>query len=183
VSVPYYSGTVLFLPREDLFVNAFLDWTSSAASSHNQMQANYDSLTDGTLNRLQERAIFSAAWHPAEVFPNIPNPPSPFRGVLADRVIVDVWNWGLPFARIAQNIEALADYGLTNVLAVVHIWQRDGYDNGLPAHGPANAALGGDTGLSNLVARSLRLGIPVALHENYADCYPNYERFRTSSVP
>ena len=38
VAVPYYTGAVYYLPQENLFVNAILDWTASAASSHSGTQ-------------------------------------------------------------------------------------------------------------------------------------------------
>ena len=69
----------------------------------------------------------------------------------------------------------LADYGITNCVALIHDWQRSGYDNALPMHYPANASYGGDRGMSNLVATGTRLGIRCALHENYVDYYPNYD--------
>lgn len=177
---PFYPGQVYFLPQENLFVNAFLDWTASAASSHSQTKANYGALTDGTRNRLAERAIFAAAWHLAEALPNLPNPASPFREFLADKVVLDIW--GGSFANIAQNLQTLADYGITNCVALVHNWQRSGYDNALPMHIPANAGLGGDPGMSNLVATALGLGIRAALHENYVDYYPNYDFYDTNDI-
>jgi hypothetical protein len=180
VTVPYYTGSVYFLPREGLFVNALLDWTVSAASSHSGTRANYDALTDGTRNTLRERALFTAAWRLAEVLPNPPNPPSPWRNFLADKVVLDIW--GGAFTNIAANLAALADYGITNCVALIHDWQRSGYDNALPMHYPANSSYGGDAAMSNLVAAGARLGIRCALHENYVDYYPNYDLFSTNDI-
>jgi hypothetical protein len=179
-ATPYYSGTAHLLVQENLFANASLDWTASAATSHSGSRASYGALTDGTRNLLRERAVFTAAWHLAEVLPNIPNPPSPWREFLADKVVLD--NWGGSFNTIANNLTNLADYGVTNCVALIHVWQRDGYDNGLPAHYPANAGQGGDAAMSNLVHTGLRLGIRCALHENYVDYYPNYEYFDTNDI-
>ena len=99
---PYYSGQVYFLEHENLFANAFLDWTRSWASYHDGNVANYQSRTDGTRVLLHERAIFTAAWHLAETLPNIPNPPSPFRAHLADKIVLDVW--GGQFDDIANRV-------------------------------------------------------------------------------
>ncbi len=176
----YYSGLIYFFPEENIFVNAFLDWTASAASSHWQTRASYDPLTDGTRSRLQERAVFSAAWHMAEVLPNIPNPPSPWIGFLANKVVSD--NWGGGFNYIAQGLTDLAGYGITNYVAIIHDWQRNGSDLALPSHYPANASYGGDAGLSNVVATGNRIGILVALHESYVDYYPKYEFFDTNDI-
>ena len=180
VPLPYYSGRAHFFPHENLFANAFLDWTDSSASSHDGTRAAYGALTDGARNPLRERAVFAAAWHLAEVLPNIPNPPSPHRSRLADRIVLDVW--GGSFASIAAKLSQLADAGVDRAVALVHVWQRSGYDNALPAHIPANAALGGDEAMRELVATGRRLGIPVALHENYVDYYPNYDDYDERDV-
>ena len=178
--VPYYPGAVYYLPQEGLFVNALLDWTASAATSHSGTKASYDALTDGTRVPLRERAIFTAAWHLAEVLPNPPNPPSPWRDFLANKIVLDIW--GGTFANIAANLTNLAGYGITNCVALIHDWQRSGYDNALPMHYPANARYGGDAGMSNLVATGTRLGIRCALHENYVDYYPNYDFYNTNDI-
>ena len=102
VAVPYYPGAVHYLPQEGLFVNALLDWTASAASSHSGTKANYNALTDGTRVPLSERVLFTAAWHLAEVLPNPPNPPSPWRDFLANKVVLDIW--GGSFTNIAANL-------------------------------------------------------------------------------
>ncbi|MEI7731510.1 MAG: DUF5696 domain-containing protein [Verrucomicrobiota bacterium] len=177
---PYYSGSVYYLPNENLFVNAFLDWSSSSASSFNGVAASYGALTDGTRNRLSERIIYTAAWHLAEVFPNLPAPPSPQLSYLANKVVLDIWSGS--FTNIANNLTNLADYGITNCIAIIHNWQRSGYDNALPQHYPANTNLGGDVGLSNLVATGAGLGIRCAIHENYVDYYPNYDFFTTNEI-
>ena len=180
VAVPYYSGQVYYLEAEHLFVNAFLDWTKSSASYLDTVKAGYGARTDGTRVPLQERAVYCAAWHAAETLPNVPNPPSPFREHLGGKIILDTW--GGRFDEIARHLENLHDYGLDHCLAIIHDWQRSGYDNALPAHVPANAQYGGDTGMRHLVATAKRLGYDIALHENYVDYYPNYEGFNPSDV-
>jgi hypothetical protein len=180
VTAPYYSGHVFYLERENLFVNGFLDWTKSSASFLENSHVVYGVRTDGTRVPLHERVVFSAAWHVEETLPNIPNPPSPFRGYLAGKIVLDIW--GGRFEDVARNLETLHDYGLNNCLAIVHIWQRSGYDNALPAHVPANAALGSDAGMKNLTATAKRLGYDIALHENYVDYYPNYEGFNPDDL-
>ncbi len=180
VAVPYYSGQIYFLAKEDLFVNAFLDWTGASASYHDNTSAVYGERTDGTRESLHERVIFSAAWNLPEVLPNIPNLASPFREHLAGKIILDIW--GGRFDDIAKNLEMLHDYGLNQCVAIIHDWQRSGYDNALPAHVPANANLGGDVAMKHLVATAKRLGYDIALHENYVDYYPDYEGFHTNDI-
>ncbi len=56
VPVPYLSGMqVHFLPAENLFAAVQLDWTASAATRHENNQAHYSALTDGSRNKLAER--------------------------------------------------------------------------------------------------------------------------------
>jgi hypothetical protein len=175
VTVPYYSGQVYYLPAENLFVNAALDWTASSASWQENARAHYGALTDGTRIPLKERVLYTAAWHMAEVLPNIPNPPSPFLKDIAGRVVLDIW--GGRYTDIAKGFEQLHDYGVTDCIALIHDWQRSGYDNALPAHIPAASDKGGDEGMKTLVSTGVRLGYRVALHENYVDYYPNYDFF------
>ena len=180
VTVPYYSGQVSYLRKENLFVNAFLDWTKSSASSLDGPKAVYGARTDGTRVPLQERIVYSAAWQVDEVLPNIPNPASPFREHLAGKIILDIW--GGRFDAIARNLETVHAYGLNDCLAIIHDWQRSGYDNALPAHVPADADKGGEAGMKDLVSTAKRLGYDIALHENYVDYYPNYEKFNPDDI-
>ncbi|MGD1000361.1 MAG: DUF5696 domain-containing protein [Candidatus Brocadiia bacterium] len=180
VTVPYYSGKVFYLEQENLFVSTFLDWTKSSASDHQNTRAVYGARTDGSRVPLHERAVFCAAWQVAETLPNIPNPPSPFRGHLAGKIVLDIW--GGRFDDIARNLETLHGYGLNNCVAIIHNWQRSGYDNALPAHVPANPDLGGGAAMKRLVATAKSLGYDIALHENYVDYYPNYEGFDDADV-
>ncbi|MDW8289916.1 MAG: DUF5696 domain-containing protein, partial [Armatimonadota bacterium] len=124
--------------------------------------------------------VFTAAWHAAEVLPNIPNPPSPFLKQVGDRVVLDIW--GGRFVDIARDFERLKEYGIDQCIALIHVWQRSGYDNALPMHIPANAELGGDEGMRTLVQTGVRLGYYVALHENYVDYYPNYDYYSDDDI-
>lgn len=180
VTVPYYSGQVFYLGKEQLFANTFLDWTKSSASALENTRAVYGARTDGSHVPLHERVVFSAAWHLDETLPNVPNPPSPFRDHLAGRIVFDIW--GGQFDEIAHHLETLHDYGINDCLAIIHDWQHSGYDNALPAHVPANASLGGETGMRHLVATAKNLGYDIALHENYVDYYPNYEGFNPDDI-
>lgn len=180
IGVPYYSDPIWFLPRENLFTGAFLDWTTSQASSQDRTRAVYEARTDGTRNLLHERLIYTAAWHFAETLPNIPNPPSPFRADLAKRVMLDIW--GGSFADVQAHLHTLAEDGFGPGAAIIHVWQNAGYDNGLPTHVPANAEQGGDAGMTALVGEGKRDGIKMALHENYVDYYPNYAGFTDADI-
>ena len=182
ILIPYYlsNGEVYFLPQQNLFVNAFSDWTHSGASYIENHRATYNARTDGKYNLLRERAIFSPAWHLDEVLPNIPNPPSPYLREMGGKVVLDVW--GNRYAEITRDLQQYHDYGLRNLAVIVHVWQRDGYDNGLPAHYPANKQFGTEGDMKQLVKTAVDLGYRIALHENYSDYYPNYEGFTESDI-
>ena len=182
ITVPYYvfNGHVYFLEKENLFVNAFLDWTTSDASSHDGVRAIYDAKTDGVFNALRERAVFAPAWHMAETLPDIPHPKSPYLREVGSKLLLD--NWTGNFRDTARDLETLHDYGIRDAIVLVHDWQRDGYDNGLPAHYPASEKYGGDAGMKVLASTATRLGYRIALHENYADYYPNYEHFDANDI-
>lgn len=180
VTVPYYSGTVNYLPNENLMTNLFLDWTASSASGHGASIASYYTRTDGMRLHLSERVIFAASWHLAEVLPNCPNPPSPWRSFLADKIALSFG--GRQFDKIAKSFEMLADYGIESLTAILHLWQRSGYDNALPAHFPAQAAYGGDVGMNLVSTTARRNGIRWGLHENYSDYYPNYDFFDPADI-
>ena len=180
VVTPYYGGQVFYLPAENLFVNAVLDWTDGHATLHEGLRAHYGALTDGTRTPLRERVVFTSAWHMAETLPNIPNPPSPFLKQIGDKVVLDIW--GGRFVDIARDFERLAEHGITHCIALIHVWQRSGYDNALPMHIPAMAELDGDEGMKVLVQTGVRLGYYVALHENYVDYYPNYDYYDENDI-
>ena len=179
--MPYYGHPVEYLANENLFVSHFPDWSASSASWFQGERAMYDALTDGTLNRLCERFVFSAAWHVDEVLANIPNPPSPWREYFGNAIVLDIWD-GRPFDACADSLCELARYDIRDDYIIFHIWQRDGYDNGLPAHWPASARQGGESQMRNLSAASKALGHRLSLHENYVDYYPNFERFTTNDL-
>jgi hypothetical protein len=180
VPVPYYSNQVFYRSSEDVFTASWLDWTASAATSHRPGAAEYLALTDGQRAPLNETAVHAVSWHLAEVLPNVPNPPSPFLKDVGGRIVLDIW--GGAFRETARDLATLAEYGVDRCVTIAHVWQRDGYDNALPAHVPAAAGQGGDAGMKDLVATGVKLGHLVALHENYVDYYPNYEKFDVNDI-
>lgn len=180
VNIPYYTGQVQYLPAQDLFANAYLDWTHSSASHQEGTRATYNPLTDGTRNLLRERVVFAASPHLAGALPSIPNPVSAYLKQVGGRLVLDTW--GGRYSEIAEGLRKLAGYGIRDCTTIVHVWQRSGYDNALPAHYPADASLGGDPGMKELVATGTALGHFMALHENYVDYYPNYEKFNEQEI-
>jgi len=180
IPVPYCPFRVDLLPVQNLFASVILDWTCSNASSQNEDRASYEALTNGTRHPLRERVAYCAGWHLDEALPNIPNPPSPHIGTLADRLVLDLW--GGTFAELAKRLQALADMGVDHAVVLVHDWQHLGYDNGYPGFLPAAERLGGDAAMNELAATAARLGYLFALHENYVDYYTNYDAFDANDI-
>jgi len=175
VPVPFYSGHVDYLPRVGWFVNQFWDFGVSSASSLADGVAKYSPMTDGKKNAVRERLIWTAAPALEEVYPHLPNHKSPYREKMAKSVLLDAW--GGSFSAIKKRLTELEPFDLEDCVLLIHDWQRSGYDNGLPAHVPANAGRGGDGALKQLIDQAKSQGCLVGLHENYADIYPNYEGF------
>ena len=73
---------------------------------------------------------------------------------LSNRIVLDIW--GGRYADIASNFEVLASYGINHCVAIIHDWQRSGYDNALAGHFPAAADKGGDDAMKGLWSRPAR---------------------------
>jgi hypothetical protein len=181
VAIPYYSGFVSYLGTQDIFANLYFDWQRSQATQLYSAEAVYSPLTDGTRNPVFETLRVSVSGSLADVLPtvNLKGKP-PYMTQLAGKTVLDVASGS--FSSIAQTLNTLGDYGLQNCVVIIHNWQRSGFDNALPAQYPANAALGGDTGLQQAVAAGQKSGCYVGLHENYVDYYPNYDYFTVNAI-
>ncbi len=182
VPVPYYSGYISYAQPSNLFVNTYFDWNSSNGTwidpASNTVQ--YSLLTNGTYNYLQETLVISVSPVLSEVFPALNNPKSPYMSKIAGQVVMDIWEGS--FREIADRFRSLQSFGIGSCIALLHRWQRSGYDNALPAHLPANAALGGDTELRGVTSAAAAGGHLLGLHENYVDYYPDYDYYNPSSV-
>jgi hypothetical protein len=180
VAIPYYSFPIVWLPTLGVFSNVYWDWTVSQATILNSSRAEYRALTDGRRNDLREKLIVKLAPNLDDVLPDIPNPKSTYFSTVAGRMVLDIW--GPPFSTIASTLAILQRAGLKDCIALIHTWQHDGYDNGLPEHYPASTALGGEVALSQAVEAGRAAGCLVGLHENYVDYYPDYPRFDPKAV-
>ena len=180
IPVPYYDGTVTWLPSVQRFANAWFNWRTTNAAQFNGTQAQYLPLTNGTLLPLKEQLNLVVSGEIAKVLPNPGNPVSPNLSLMSGRMVVDIWDGS--FDSIASSLTNLGSYGITNCLAIIHVWQHHGYDNALPDHYPADPTLGGDTALESATAAARNIGCLVAVHENYVDYYPNYDHFTTAAI-
>ena len=174
LTVPYLLGTMSYLAGQGTFVCRYLDWTVSHASMTPQGEATYEPKTDGTRNALHESGYIAISPNVADVLPNLPNPPSPFRTVLATRIMLDIWqHHGGTFSGDAANLRGLKDNGVDHLAIIDHAWQRYGYDVKLPDHFPAIADLGGSDGMKEFGKAANECGYLWSLHENYIDLYPD----------
>ncbi len=172
--VPYLAGQVAYLPAQNVFVCRYLDWTVSHASRCPQGVADYETKTDGTRNSLVETGYVSVSPEVAEVLPNLPHPPSPYRDLLGPRIMLDVWNHNKgTYQGDAENLLALKDHGVDHLAIISHVWQRYGYDVKLPDHLPADPSYGGDEGMAVFGQAANQCGYTWSLHENYIDLYPD----------
>ena len=179
VLVPYL-GTVDYLPDLRLFARAFPDHTLSQASALDNTTALYQPLTDGRRNAVRETAYFAVSPDFHAVLPTPNNPPSPYRELLGDKVVLDVW--GGHFDDNAARLREYQSYGLTHFLTIVHDWQNGGYDNKLPDVLPAQPGYGGDPALAAWAKAGIAEGGRFALHENYVDFYPNAASYDEQDV-
>lgn len=179
IIVPYL-GTVAYLSDQSLFANAFVDHTLSQASALDATTALYRPLTDGRRNAVSETAYFAVSPDFHTVLPTPDNPPSPYRKVLGDKIVLDVWGGG--FADNAARLSEYQSYGLTHLLTIVHDWQNGGYDNKLPDVLPAQDGYGGDARMADWAKAGASSEGLFALHENYVDFYPNAPSYDEQDV-
>ncbi len=195
VTIPYLTTHNILL-SDDVFVSMFFDWTTSNASAfrgplnwvasstsaYYAQHARYLPRTDGSRLALQETVYLTVSKDLPEVFPNIPNPPSPYRDLLSRFVVLDLKNGTRYFASDARFLRSYSEVGLKKLFVVRHNWQRKGYDNAYPSVLPANPAFGGEPGLRRLSQTMADLGYLFGLHENYVDFYPNSSDWNEAQV-
>ena len=184
ISVPYYSQAVNYVGSLDLFENSYFDPFQSNATtiaSTGSPEAFYSVNESGTsANLLSETWKISLSNNILNVLPYPEHPASPYLSQLAGRMVLDIKSGS--FETIAAQIANLGDYGVNNCAVLVEDWQQLGYDNGLPAQYPANAALGGDAGIRSVGSITHTNSCLFGLHENYADYYPDYPEYTAAAT-
>ncbi|MEN6575359.1 MAG: hypothetical protein ABFD90_03365 [Phycisphaerales bacterium] len=98
----------------------------------------------------------------------------------AGRFVFDIW--GGRYAEIARTMQEMIDYGLTDSLLTVHVWQRWGYDYRLPDIYPPLPSLGTVEDLQEIAAVCAEHDIPWGLHDNYIDFYPDAQGYSYDSI-
>ncbi|HOX03477.1 MAG TPA: hypothetical protein PKW32_14020 [Verrucomicrobiota bacterium] len=106
--------------------------------------------------------------------------PAPAVGLKAGRFVFDLW--GGRYAEDAARLSRCFDYGLTNSLVIMHVWQRWGYDYRLPDIFPPLPSLGTLEELRGLGRLCRQRGALWGLHDNYIDIYPDCDGFSYENV-
>ena len=181
VALPYNPVAVYRSDANSAVTSAFLDWSASAATRYDGDDALYEPKTDGRRNPLRERLVVTTSDHVISVLPNAAWPRSRYYDRVGGRLVLDVTET-LPFAEIESGLDRLVATGLSNCILIVHVWQRMGYDNGLPVVLPANAFLGGSAALTAIGRKAKAVGCEFALHQNYIDQYQNSGVFDAATL-
>jgi len=98
----------------------------------------------------------------------------------AGRFVFDIW--GGRYAEIAETMQRMIDYGLTDSLLTVHVWQRWGYDYRLPDIHPPQPSLGTPEDMRKIADLCATHDIPWGLHDNYIDIYPDCDDYSYDHV-
>lgn len=175
----FISGVLDFRLSNASSVSFFNSRYSDTSAYYSQI-ASYGLRTDGKRNPLKETLYLAVSPRIEETFCAFPNPVSPYRSFLADKVIVDLWRQS--FRDCKNDIQTLSALGMTELFVLVHVWQKYGYDNGFPTTYPAGDMYGGDAGLKEVANLCLKNNYLFALHTNYVDFYPNSDVWNPNDV-
>lgn len=93
----------------------------------------------------------------------------------AGRFVFDIW--GGRYAEDAALMQRSFDYGVTDALLVMHVWQRWGYDYRLPDIYPPDPRFGTLEEMQALARLCASRDVPFALHDNFIDFYPDADEF------
>lgn len=93
----------------------------------------------------------------------------------AGRFVFDYW--GGRYRDDAEMLGRAFEYGATNSLVIMHVWQRWGYDYRLPDIFPPEPKLGTLEDLQYLGQTCDKYGVRWGLHDNYIDFYPDATGF------
>lgn len=189
ITLPY-GHTVLY--TNGLFLSAVADRMISNASTSYPQAAYYSDQsayygyggeyridTHGQRHPLRERIYLVASPVIQDTFYKPPNPYSPYRQLLEDKVIVDLW---ANFREYDTALQQLHAAGMTDLFVIFHVWQKYGYDNGLPTSYPPGEEFGGEAAFKEVLHLCRQSGYLCAVHTNYVDFYPNAEEWAPNDV-
>ncbi len=186
-----YGHNVLY--TNGIFISSLLDPILSNASTifplkHYESEtsaeyghsAHYYPLTNRINNNLRETIHIAVSPEISDTFYYAPNPVSPYRDFLREKIMVDLWRPS--FSECKQDLRTLASWGLKDLFAIIHVWQKYGYDNGLPTTYPAGEQFGGESALREVVDTCESNDYLFALHTNYVDFYENSDVWNPDDI-
>jgi hypothetical protein len=170
VLVPYTIDPV-YLLENGWFVSAYVDRFLSSADACPRGTAFYRCDRLGVTLPVTETLYVTAAAEPLEALPLLETRPSPYRGELARRLVLDVWS-DAPFTTDQETFARLRRYGMADILVHYNTWQQHGFGRRLPAHYPANPERGSNEEFRQLIRAAQDQGWLVALREDYTAVSP-----------
>ena len=129
------------IKKGNVFVTAYSDATLSGASFISSYSPSllsggrtfwnhytyYNPNTEGARQPVKERFYITVSDNWNEIFPNIPNPPSPYRSYMKDKTVLDVWDVYYYCTDITSYVAKLHAYGmkdlLVNLLGYCNQWE------------------------------------------------------------
>lgn len=202
IGIPYlnlfnvlYTGSKDPTDNRNVFTSFFFDWDSTNAAEllpWNEQYQNtsvyyaqrslYSNKLNLPMNPLKEVMYLTVSPKLEEVFPNIPNPVvNSTRNESKNRIVFDCWQerdsiWN---GLLQWEIQDLYTHNIRNCWMILHYWQKNGYDCGLPTDVmPAREIYGGDLGLIDVRNTAINYDYLFSLHEDYwfiQDNVPGYE--------
>ncbi|MCX7945230.1 MAG: DUF5696 domain-containing protein, partial [Deltaproteobacteria bacterium] len=189
ITLPY-GHNVLYTNGE--FISAILDihysnasqihtpyYLYSSSSAYFGDHAEYLPCTNGNYNMLKERMIISVSPEISDTFYRPSNPVSAYKDELSNKIVLDFWG---DLRSTLSQLKTLANWGYRDILALIHVWQRYGYDNGLPTTYPAGEMYGGGAVMREIIELCHQNNYLFALHTNYVDFYENSDDWNTQDI-
>ena len=190
--IPGYEKGGIYRPKTAVFtvggrtcaVGAMFDWTQSGASAPTDREdakggrgqlccaLMYVPKTDGRRNRVYERYVWTVGEEPADVFPSIPNPESPWKAVAGS----GVWR-AHPASDDRQDDyrfwQSVRDAGMKHIIVTDHekMW-RDGNES-FTFRTKTAPKKGGDKGAADYARFMIdKLGFRYGPYNNFTDFAP-----------
>ncbi len=165
VGMDFENGLSLLMASEVFPENFQVDPATRHYSIHTHPGTTF-TLVPGT------RGMFDCA---AKYRPLFDKKPADGVAAKAGRLVYDYW--GGKYADDAARMQEAYQYGVTNALLIMHVWQRWGYDYRLPDIYPPLPSLGTLADMQELGRTCDARGIRWGLHDNYIDFYPDATGF------
>ena len=118
LDIPYllgYDGSVKYLPEDKLFFSYLVDWTKTN-SAIPVPRISYQPNLKGKTPPVEDLVVFTLSNEIDAVLPSIPNPVSPYRREIADRMVAEFWLGS--FDKIGETLDMYHEYGMDKVAAL-----------------------------------------------------------------